>query len=221
MKFNRGSQSCQKINLCETLHSRYLRGRVFFTSLIGFFLFHLCAAQKSDSAKASSVKPSLQVSDSVKAARHNGHSPGKAVLFSAILPGLGQAYNHKYWKIPIVYAALGTMAYFIVHNQQQYNTFNTAVKTRYNNGIDPFINVYSPTELTTLRDSYHRYRDLSFIGGIIVYALNIVDAEVDAQFFTFNVSDDISARFAPSLITNPTCGNLNIEPGLSFVMRLK
>lgn len=164
----------------------------------------------------------MHADSSAKPKAPTTHSPAKAVLYSAILPGLGQAYNHKYWKIPIIYAGLGTMAYFIIYNQQHYNTYESALKTRTNGGIDQYYNIYSSTDLVTIRDYYHRYRDLSVIGAAVFYVLNVVDAEVDAQMFTFNVDDDLSMRVSPSI--TPWClsgGGMSVTPSLSIVLKLK
>ena len=159
--------------------------------------------------------------DTVKKHTVATHSPAKATLYSALLPGLGQAYNHKYWKIPIIYAGLGTMAYFIVFNQQHYNTYESALKTRSGGGIDPYINVYSSSDLVTIRDYYHRNRDLSVIGAAVFYVLNIIDADVDAQMFTFNVSDDLSMRLSPAMSPYLYCGNVSAAPSLSLVINMK
>jgi hypothetical protein len=184
--------------------------------VIALVFFSSANAQQGDSAK---VSPVLKVKegDSVKAAKPTLHSPGKAVLYSVVLPGLGQAYNHKYWKIPIIYVGLGAAVYFAITNQQQYNIYNNALKDPTN----PLNNIYSPTDLTTERDYYLRYIDLSIIAGAAVYLLNVIDAEVDAQFFTFNVSDDISMHISPALNTNYVCGRPGLETGLSFVMKFK
>jgi hypothetical protein len=184
--------------------------------VIGLTFFFSANAQQGDSAKAA-PKPVVKESDSAKAARPKLHSPGKAVLYSVVLPGLGQAYNHKYWKIPVVYVGLGAAVYFFISNQQQYNIYNNALRDPTNK----LNTIYSPTDLTTIRDYYLRYIDLSLIGAAAVYLLNVIDAEVDAQFFTFNVSDDISMRISPALNTNYVCGRPGLETGLSFIMKFK
>jgi hypothetical protein len=184
--------------------------------VIGLTYFFSANAQHNDSLKTS-PKPIIKESDSAKAARRKIHSPSRAVIFSVVLPGLGQAYNHKYWKIPIIYLGLGVATYFVITNQQQYNIYNNALKDPTN----PLNNIYSPTDLTTERDYYLRYIDLSIIAGAAIYLLNVIDAEVDAQFYTFNVSDDISMRISPAVNTNYAFGRPGIDPGLSFVLKFK
>lgn len=144
------------------------------------------------------------------------HSPRKATLFSAVLPGLGQAYNKKYWKIPIVYAGLGVSIYFLQDNIRQINYF----KQSYRNETDPDPNTindsgYSETTLQELVSQHKRWRDFSYIGLVAVYLLNIIDASVDAHLFYFDVSQDLSMSVRPSLqfTAQPS-------PGLTLCLKL-
>lgn len=123
------------------------------------------------------------------------HSPKTAALMSAVLPGLGQAYNKKYWKIPIIYAALGTGAYFIRWNFLKYDTLHTAFKLRTDDDTsthDIFENIYATEDLFTLQDYYRHNLDLMVIVTTALYGLNIIDAIVDAHLFHFDVSDKLS-----------------------------
>ncbi len=199
------------------------------------FLIFSCPcvlAQKTDSLKDNkdSAKSKANVTaapavytdrgDSAQIPKPKIHSPKKALLYSALLPGLGQAYNHKYWKIPIIYAGLGVMTYFIITNNQQYTAIQNALEIRNNGGIDQY-QQYSTVQLTTLRDQWHYNRDLSVIGATFVYVLNLVDAEVDAQFFNFNMSDDISAHFTPTINPIATLNGFTAAPSLTFTVLLK
>jgi len=135
------------------------------------------------------------------------HSTKAASLMSALLPGLGQAYNKKYWKIPIIYAGLAGLTYSVVENNKKYNTFRTAYILRADldsSTIDIFDNQlingetkYSEAQLEYFKDLYHRRRDLSIIFTGVLYLLNIIDAAVDAHFFTYDISDDLSLNFQP------------------------
>jgi hypothetical protein len=131
------------------------------------------------------------------------HSPRKAVLFSVILPGLGQVYNHKYWKVPIIYGAGGAFAYFVNFNQVKYKKFRDA----YANG-NPNQKVlidgqyYDYDILPRGRDYYRRYRDLSVIGFGAIYLLNIIDAMVDANFYYYDVGNDLTMRIDPVIFNN-------------------
>ena len=148
------------------------------------------------------------------AADDTTHSPKKASIYSAVIPGLGQAYNHKYWKIPIIWAAMGTSVYFIIDNNRNYHQHRDEYLYRINNNglaLDPELEGYSESQLRTLLDQYRRWRDLSYVATGIFYALNIVDAAVDGYFWRFDTSTDLSFRIRPTFIS--TAG---ITPGLRF-----
>ncbi len=122
----------------------------------------------------------------------------KATIFSACLPGLGQAYNKKYWKIPIIYAGLGGFGYLFVKNNVKYIKYRNDLK--YENDDDASTlnsSPYNTQQLIILKHRYRRYRDLSIIGGSIVYILNILDANVDAHLYNFDVSDNLSLNIKP------------------------
>jgi hypothetical protein len=146
------------------------------------------------------------------------HSPKKAAILSACLPGLGQAYNHKYWKIPVVYAGMGAFGYFIGYTQGKYKTFKNAYILRTDGDsttIDDQLD-YSESQLKENVDFYRRYRDLNVILMAAIYTLNIVDANVDAHLFTFDVSNDLSLNFRPrvGLTLTGTC-----YTGLTFSLK--
>ncbi len=147
------------------------------------------------------------------------HSPKKAALLSAILPGAGQVYNKKYWKLPIIYAAAGGLVYSFQFNQSRYIKYRTAYKYRIDNDastMDDYIGVYSDDNLNTLQKYYHRYRDLTVLGFAAVYALNIIDASVDAHLFTFDVSDDLTLKVQPTLIQTAGMNRYTTGLGLSL-----
>jgi hypothetical protein len=129
------------------------------------------------------------------------HSVRKATLLSTFLPGAGQVYNKKYWKVPLVYAALGATVYYINHNNSNYKKYNEALLRRYDTDStnELFTNI-SNDNLRLLSDGYRRNRDLSFAAATIVYVLNIIDAHVDAHLFSFNVDDNLSLKIEPSVL---------------------
>lgn len=143
-------------------------------------------------------------------------SPSKAAFYSAILPGLGQAYNKKYWKIPLVYAALGTGIYFYVDNNKKYNRYRRAYKRRLAGFTDDeFQNIVADNDaLIDAQEFYQRNRDLSLLLTVVAYVLNIVDANVDAHLLQFNVSDDLS--FRPHIDQNEIDFNRNLGLTLNF-----
>lgn len=119
------------------------------------------------------------------------------MIFSALVPGLGQAYNKKYWKIPIVYASMGTTFYFFDYNHKLYKNYKQAYVNKTdsdNTTIDAYPH-YTPADLKELSSYYRRYRDLNIILTGLFYTLNVLDAYVDAQLVTFDVSDNLSFQF--------------------------
>lgn len=145
------------------------------------------------------------------------HPPGKAALRSAILPGFGQAYNRKYWKIPIIYAGIGTLAYFVKFNNTEYQRFSKAYRIRTDGDsttIDEFVKYgLQETDLKTQKDYWRRNRDLCIIGIGAVYILNIIDAYVDAHLFYFKVSDTIALHWVPSPVyySNKAFKGVNLQ----------
>jgi hypothetical protein len=146
------------------------------------------------------------------------HSPHKATFYSAILPGLGQAYNKKYWKIPIVYGIIGGLAYAIDFNSTYYKKYKSAYRDfiirdpgnkSYMEFIPPGLSedqIYGEYEqwfeeaLNSKKQYYRRNRDLSYIGMVGIYVIQIVDAAVDAHFYNFDISDDLSMQVEPSMM---------------------
>jgi len=125
-------------------------------------------------------------------------APSKAAFYSAVLPGLGQAYNKKYWKIPIVYAALGTGIYFYIDNNNEYKRYRDAYKRRlagftddefYGTGSTPVI---TDNGLIEAQRQLRRNKEISLLVTIGLYALNIIDANVDAHLMQYNVDDNLS-----------------------------
>lgn len=142
------------------------------------------------------------------------HSPRKATIMSAVLPGLGQAYNRKYWKIPILYAGLGTCVFFIRDNNQNFQLYKDAYIAELDD--DPTtINTtpYNSSQLNELQETYRRWRDISYMSLAAVYVLNLIDANVDAHLFYFDVDEDLSFQVLPYAL--PSAG---VNAGLSFVV---
>jgi hypothetical protein len=128
------------------------------------------------------------------------HSPRKASIISAILPGTGQYYNKKYWKIPIVYLSMGTALYIAKWNQNQYQIFRKAFEYRTDEleeTVDSYENQYSELNLVTIKNYHRKNRDLAYIITAGLYALNVIDACVDAHLFNFNISEDLTFHLSP------------------------
>ncbi len=145
-------------------------------------------------------------------------SPARAAFYSAVLPGLGQAYNKKYWKIPIVYAAIGTGVYFVVDNQQEYLRYQEAYKLRISGRPDEFDGTgdnpnISEDGLIRAQEVLKRNRDLAIFITIGLYALNIIEANVDAHLDDRAFSRNLSVRPTLELdpIGNQTIAGVNLK----------
>ncbi|RTE53716.1 hypothetical protein EHW67_10720 [Arenibacter aquaticus] len=173
--------------------------------------------QASDSVQTALKKEGVSVVDTIKVKKKaiNPLAPSKAAFYSAVFPGLGQIYNKRYWKVPIVYAVMGTGVYAYIYNDDLYDRFRTAFKRRQAGFTDDeFYDLGAPNEPGSdpdfsdeaLEDAQERYqedRDLWLLITIGMYALNIVDANVDAHLKQFNVDDDLSMDFKPFLDLDP------------------
>ena len=124
--------------------------------------------------------------------------PAKAAFYSAVLPGLGQAYNKKYWKIPIVYTAIGTGFYFYLDNNKLYKQYRNAYKRRlagftddefYGPGDTPFL---SDEALIRAQRTLKRNKELSMLVTVGLYVLNIIEANVDAHLLQYNLDENLA-----------------------------
>lgn len=151
---------------------------------------------------------SLVIKDTVatKYKEINPLSPARAAFYSAVLPGLGQAYNKKYWKIPIVYAGLGLGLYYYGWNNKKYHEYRDEYKGRLDGTIKPNESpIYGRLDNDGLirgQKFHQRNRDLSALITAGIYILNIIDANVDAHLLQFNVNENLSIR--PELYQNET-----------------
>ncbi len=146
-------------------------------------------------------------------------APSKAAFYSAVLPGLGQVYNKKYWKVPLVYAALGTGVYFYVDNNNGYDRYRTAFKLRESGRQDEFttdegIELVSDAGLKRAQEVFKKNRDLSLFITIGMYILNIVEANVDAHLPDKALDTNIS--FNPTLFTEPLTNQTMIGATINF-----
>lgn len=202
----------------------------FFTSLLFAIRVN---AQHPDSVRAKQPNDSvLEKKDSIYTGKYNDQAARdsiekrmkrnyhRATLYSAILPGAGQVYNKKYWKVPIIYAALGISAYAFFYNKSWYNkcqyalgvTVDGNVTDSVLNTVDPqlkpFVTSNDQNGIITYRDSFRKNQDYSVLFFLLFYALNIVDATVDAHLKDFNVNSDLSFKIRPMFIPgiNPVGG---------------
>ncbi|EGF57994.1 DUF5683 domain-containing protein [Bacteroides fluxus] len=160
-------------------------------------------------------------------------NPTKATWLALVIPGGGQIYNRKYWKLPIFYGGFAGCAYALTWNGKMYKDYSQAYKDAVNEKWDSssitdllppgYVDKVSKTQLTeTLRkrkDTYRRYRDLSIFAFIGVYLLSVVDAYVDAELSNFDITPDLSMRVEPAVINNQMTGSSNKSVGVQCSFR--
>lgn len=153
------------------------------------------------------------------------HSAKKASIYSAVLPGLGQAYNHKYWKIPIVYAGFGAFAYFINQNYTEYQKFKEAYLWKISGDTIPIDNEYiykyqTSDQLKNGKNYYLRNFELTCIFTGVWYILNILDATVDAYLMDYDINEDLSVHLQPGF-TGQTPAPQQPIAGMTLTLRFK
>ena len=189
------------------LNGRY--SKISFLLLVVVLGSSICYSQKTDTTKKKDPVPLVQKKqvnkyDSATLA----HSPRKAALRSAILPGWGQIYKKKYWKLPIVYGALGTCTGIFIYNLNNYNDFRFAYRVKYNMRVNHtdtalFASIkrnlqpLSEESLRFQRNLFRRDIDYSALVFILLWGLNVVDASVDAHLKSFDVGPDLSLQLKP------------------------
>ncbi|MFX0558358.1 DUF5683 domain-containing protein [Maribacter sp. CXY002] len=158
----------------------------------------------------------------------NPLAPSKAAFYSAIMPGLGQIYNKRYWKVPIVYGVIGGSIYAYTWNNDNYKRFRTAFKRRQAGFTDDeFYDINGDNvpgqepdldadDLENQQERFQEDRDLWLVISIAMYALNIVDANVDAHLKQFNIDDNLAIDFEPYLDLNPITNDPNYGMALTI-----
>ncbi|SEQ74423.1 hypothetical protein SAMN05421824_2191 [Hyunsoonleella jejuensis] len=170
-------------------------------AIVGCFLSF---SQENDKTSQDSIPAPIIVADTIiKSKTIDPLRPAKAAFLSAVLPGLGQAYNKKYWKIPIVYGALGTGMYFYLTNDEQYRRYRDAYRRRLAGfQDDEFLNLDENGNVISERVTedglrraqrlFRRNKEISLLVTIGLYALNIIDANVDAHLLQYNVDENLT-----------------------------
>jgi hypothetical protein len=178
---------------------------------IGSFIFLLgnvtVFAQAKDEA-------TLVSNDTLKSLDIDPLTPAKAAFYSAVLPGLGQVYNKKYWKIPFVYGAMGTSLYFYLNNNKKYHQYRDEYKRRLEGYVSEDFSYLDNNRLIAGQKFYQRNRDLSLLMTLGFYVLNIIDANVDAALIQFNVNERLSVR--PEIYPNDVTLKANVGLTLNY-----
>ena len=158
-------------------------------------------------------------------------NPTKATWLALVIPGGGQIYNRKYWKLPIFYGGFAGCAYALTWNGKMYKDYSTAYKDAMNGNMQsssitdllPPGYTVSETQLKELlrkrKDTYRRYRDLSIFAFIGVYLLSVIDAYVDAELSNFDITPDLSMKVEPTVINNQISNPSNRSVGLQCSFR--
>ena len=190
-------------------------------TLLWSFLVALCilgigtgtAYGQSDSSAQIPPKKLEKVGDSPSLLPKD---PKKATLLSAILPGAGQVYNGKTWKVPILYAGILTDVYFIQYNHKRYERFRDALFALDKGEPNQFPSL-NRASLVRNVDYWRQNRDLTLLLMLGIYALNLVDANVDAHLSGFDISEDLTLKIAPQIGTL----SASSTTGLSFTLQFK
>jgi hypothetical protein len=191
---------------------------LFFSSLI--FTFSFAQIEKDSTGLVLDNELVVINNQTLKRKEIDPLRPSKAAFLSAILPGAGQAYNKKYWKIPIVWGAIGTGVYFYISNDRQFNRYRDAYKRRLAGFRDDEFSdengnpLISNDGLIRAQQQFRRNKELSLLITIGLYALNIIDANVDAHLLQFNVDENLSLR--PHYQFNPLERSSDLGVTLNF-----
>ncbi|WP_413668311.1 DUF5683 domain-containing protein [Mucilaginibacter sp. Mucisp86] len=142
----------------------------------------------------------------------SSHIPHKAVMRSLMIPGWGQVYNHRWWKVPLIYGGLGLLTSAIIYNQHQYKEYLTISRYRQGDPPSPGAPYYdkyilfrdyqvSDARLSDVRENSRRNRDLSIMGFLAVWGIQAIDAYIDAKFLhSYSVDNNLSLRATPGVI---------------------
>jgi len=161
----------------------------------------------------------IHTTDSILQKKHN---PKLAIGLSAVLPGAGQIYNKKWWKVPIIYAGLAASTYFIYDFGTQTRTFQLEYRNRMQGKtelLNPDFASYSDDNILSLKQYYQRNMEFAIAATTIIYVLNIIDAAVDAHLFYFDISEDLSLQMSPYVAPASILQSSNA--GFAFVFQLK
>ncbi|WP_405381675.1 DUF5683 domain-containing protein [Maribacter sp. LLG6340-A2] len=218
-----------------------MRNKLSYLSFLLLFSA-LCYAQEEQQTKTPVEKDSVitvqedemvVINDSVSVKKIGREfkplAPSKAAFYSALLPGLGQVYNKKYWKVPLVYGAIGGSIYAYTWNNDNYQSFRTAFKRRLAGFTDDeYYDINNDNlpgdppdldqdDLEYQQERFQSDRDLWLVVAIGMYALNIVDANVDAHLKQFNIDDDLSIDFEPYFDLNQVTNSPNY--GMALIIK--
>jgi len=198
----------------------------FFVIVLILTIPMLSLAQHKDSLIVKDTSGKVVASHKVKkglwrdSAGNRVYSPRRAAIYSAILPGLGQVYNKKYWKVPIVYAAVGIPVYTFFDNMRWYKRTKYALavvsSSNFPNNTDSINDVNSQLKslvqggqtnsILNYRNQFRKNMDYSILFTLLFWGLNVVDATVDAHLKGFNVNDNLTMQVKPAILSTQAIG---------------
>jgi hypothetical protein len=189
-----------------------MRDRILFIFLTCIFFAGISQVRAQYTPAPPAAKPSQDIKAYVR----------KATVRSAIIPGWGQAYNKKYWKIPIIYGALGTTGYLFVRNLQQFKDSKEAYQLASDNDPnndylikEPYYSVRTqPQRIKDFRNEVRQNMDYCILFFLVFWGLNVIDASVDAHLKAYDISNDLSLRLKP--VSDP----VTRTAGLGLVLRI-
>ncbi len=202
-----------------------MRKKGFFILGLMYFLLPLYAIENDTTGQKTNIEIGEKKSPSTRK-----FSPKVAATLSAIIPGAGQIYNQKYWKLPIVYGALGYFAYDIYASYKLYTDLSFALvalnKLKQNDStdfkkVDPIIQRLNVTSVENYKNRFRRQVDESSLWLLVFWGLNIVDAAVDAHLKSFDVSDNLTLKIHPNVNAIAATGQLNYNLKLDFEIKSK
>ena len=171
------------------------------------------------SAKSKPEVTHVHTTDSVLKKKH---SPKIAIALSLVVPGAGQIYNKKAWKVPIIYTGFLASGFCTYYFNSKRMLYQTEYKNRMQGNtslLKPQLNYYSDENILSLEQKYQQYMEISIAAIAIVYLLNVIDAAVDAHLYYFDISDDLSMRMSPYY--SPDFHLQPAHTGISFAFKLK
>ena len=240
MKKSRHPIAALVVLMCLVLAGSSVRAQVFSPPASTTILSD--TAETREVVVTPAAKKSKAAADSAKRTEHMFRAfgykgirltrPGKAALLSAILPGAGQIYNRTWWKLPLVYGGLGTVVGLEIFYQRRYNDFSNAIdevskdpKKIGSKDLPPITQGYKSLDALNSPGGigfYRGYRDTFYLYIALAYSLQVVDALVDAHLKDFDVSDDLSLHWEPTLLSVPGQARaLPTNPGVMFALRMK
>ncbi len=195
----------------RTVYNRFKKNLLLAISLLLLDQYSFAQEDSLLTIPVTEKKETPSLKENTDSVKKKPHSPRTAALRSAVLPGWGQIYNKKYWKLPIVYGALGTSGAVFFFNLKNYKDTRFAYRVKYNmslpgataadsalfDQIKPYLQPLSQESLRFYRNQYRRDIDYSVIFFLVLWGLNVVDATVDGHLKSFDVSPDLSLKIKP------------------------